>query len=147
MAHSPPEYRRAPQGIHNAETRLNRFLGFLSVCAVVAVGVAVYVLLYRLDDQVLTVIATVGCAAGVAMPGTLVTIVLLIRRAQDSGRREVRAEQPQMTQPVILPLTIMQPQQLPPQERPPATWVKAPRERRFVVVGDEGSDQREPWTR
>jgi hypothetical protein len=114
---------------------------------VVTVGVAVYVLLNRLDDQVLTVIATIGCAAGVAMPGTLLTIVVLVRRAQDSGRREARTKQPQTTQPMMLPLTLLQPQQLSPQQQVPATWMQAPRQRRFVVIGDEGGDQGEPWTR
>ncbi|MFW6116387.1 MAG: hypothetical protein ACOC6F_01550 [bacterium] len=147
MAYYPCDYDKAPQDAHKAKSRLRRLLSFLGACAVVAVGVAVYVLLNRLDDQVLTVIATIGCAAGVAMPGTLLAIVLLIRRAQDSERREARTKQSQTAQPMILPLTLLQPQQLSPQGQVPATWVQAPRQRRFVIVGDEGSDQGEPWTR
>ncbi|HIQ01897.1 MAG TPA: hypothetical protein EYH30_07175 [Anaerolineales bacterium] len=81
---------------------------------------AVYVLLNRLSDEVLTVIATVGCAAGVSLPGLLLALTVLLRRAEESGRRAVQ-QQPQVMPPIVLPPTVIQPHQLPTQQPPPAT--------------------------
>ena len=113
---------------------------YLALVALVAVGVSVYVLLQRLSDEVLTVIATIGCAAGVALPAVLVALVVLTRRAEDNGRTQARA--PAMTPPQVMVIPPMQVQQLPQvQQAPPAaTWETVPAARHFVVVG-EGSTE------
>ncbi len=136
-AYYSPEYSGQRRS-STVKQKLNRLLAFLGLCVIIAVAVATYVLLNRLSDQVLTVIATIGCAAGVALPGTLLAVMVLLNRVQADARRraETQTQRPQVTQPMIIP-PVQFPPQLREQERPPATWEQAPQRRRFVVVGDE----------
>jgi hypothetical protein len=128
----PPPPRAKPK-------RWRGLLYFLGAAGLVVVAVTTYVLLNRLSDAVLTVIATIGCAAGVALPGLMFGLVVLLRRAESNGQRNA---QPQVMPPVILPPTVLQPQQLSQYQPPPpaATWEQAPGPRRFVVVGEESED-------
>jgi hypothetical protein len=127
-----------PQPVPRRRNRWRGPLAFLGAAALVAVAVATYVMLNRLSDEVLTIIATIGCAGAMALPGLLVALVVLVRRAESSGQRNA---QPHVTPPVILPPTVLQPQQLPQyQQPPPATWEQTPGPRRFVVVGEERED-------
>ncbi len=99
-------------------------------------------LLQRLSDEVLTIIATIGCAGGVAMPSVMAVVMVLLRRAERSGRKDaaqggVQYQVPpiivQSTPPPALP-QYPQPQYY----RPPVTLERQPvRERRFVVMGEE----------
>lgn len=91
-------------------------------------AVATYVPLNRLSDEVLMVIATIACAAGVALPGLLVALAVLVRRAESGGQRQQQA--PVMTQPAFM---VVPPMQIPPP--PPAAGP-----RRFVVVGKEDAE-------
>ena len=65
-----PPYYVEPQP-RKTRPKLQALAVYLGAVLVVAVGVAVYVLLDRLSDEVLTVVATIGCAAGVSLPGLL----------------------------------------------------------------------------
>lgn len=108
---------------------------FLAAIALVAVGVGVYVFLNRLSNDVLTVIATVGCAAGVALPALLLALVVLLRRAEN-GRKHEYTPTP-MTQPTVMVIPPMAvPPQIPYQPQTPAAWDTAPT-RRFTIVGEE----------
>lgn len=102
-----------------------------------AVGVAVYVLLNRLSDEILAVLATVACAAGVSLPTLMVAMIILLRRAEGGGGRQ-STPQYTTTPPQI---TVVPPMQLPnypaPQQQMPATWEERERPRHYVVVGDE----------
>lgn len=101
----------------------------------VVIGVATHVLLNRLDSDILTVIATIGCAAGVALPGLILSLVVLLRR---ENRNSV--QYPATTQPTLLvvpPMALPPPQATPTyQGQPPAAHWEAP-PRRFTVVGEE----------
>jgi len=105
-----------------------------ALAVLVVIGVSTYVMLNRLSEQVLTIIATIGCAAGVAVPGVLVALLVMVKRAEGSGRREVvPQQQPQMTQPMIM---MVPPMAMPQMQGPqPAVWDSRPVERRFTVVG------------
>lgn len=121
-------------------TRWRGPLLFLATLALVAVGVAVYVFLTRLSNDVLVVIATIGCAAGVALPGTLLALVVLLRRAETGNAR--REQYPATPIPATTPPTIMvvPPMALPsPQATTYPTWDAVTTPRRFTVVG-EGCD-------
>lgn len=102
-----------------------------------AVGVAVYVLLNRLSDEVLAVLATVGCAAGVSLPTLMVAVIVLLRRAENGAGKQA-TPQYTTTPPQIM---VMPPMQLPnypaAQQQMPATWEERSRPRHYVVVGDE----------
>lgn len=133
-SHSPPPTpprRRRGRGL----------VYFLILVAVVAVGVTTYVLVNRLSDDVLTVIATIGCAAGVALPGLLLGLVILLRRAEGNGKQQAQQQQPMMTQPQLM---VIPPMAIPPQQtgQPPATWDTTPGPRHFTVVGEQGDDER-----
>ena len=112
--------------------RLESVAVLLALVAAAAAGSGMYVLLTRLSTEVLAVLATVGCAAGVALPSLLVALVVVLRRPE-SGQR---APAPQMTQPMMM---VVPPMALPqtPQYQAPATWHQAPARREFTVVGDE----------
>jgi hypothetical protein len=111
---------------------------FAGLAVLVAIGTAVYVALNRLSTEALTIMSTVGCAAALAAPGTLLTITMLIRRAEN-GRARPEPAAPQATQPVmmVVPPMALQPQQLPQPQQQPA-WNQAPTRREYTVVGDEG---------
>jgi ABC-type dipeptide/oligopeptide/nickel transport system permease component len=104
---------------------------------VTAVGVAVYVLLNRLSDEVLAVLATVGCAAGVSLPTLVVAGIVLLRRAENGAGKQA-AQQYTTTPPQIM---VMPPMQLPnypaAQQQTPATWERRSRPRHYVVMGDD----------
>lgn len=130
-APTPPTPRRKGRG----------WMAMRGAVAAVVAAVATYVMLQRLDDQVLTIIATIGCAGGIALPGLLVALVVLVRRAEGNGRREVAPQQPQMMQPTIMFIPPMAMPQYPQVQGPqPAVWDSRPVERRFTVVGGGNTD-------
>ncbi len=109
---------------------------FLGLAVLVVLGVGAYVMLQRLSDEVLTVIATIACAGAIAAPGLLVAVTVLLRRAAGNGREE-RA---QPAQPMMTPMMVVPPQMLPPAQGYPqpgagAVWNDAPVQRTFTVVG------------
>lgn len=112
---------------------------FLGLAVLVVLGVGAYVMLQRLSDEVLTVIATIACAAGVSVPGLLVAVAVLLRRAANGNGQPERA-QPTMTQPMVM---MVPPMALPPAQGYPqpgaATWENAPAARTFTVVGGQDS--------
>ncbi|OQY23078.1 MAG: hypothetical protein B6I35_04520 [Anaerolineaceae bacterium 4572_32.2] len=131
-------YFEPPPPTWRARGKLRPLAIYLAGLVAVAMAVTVYVLLNRLSDEVLTVVATIGCAAGVSFPGLLLAVLLLVRKTE-AGRQH-KAMQPQTTQPAIMVVPPMAlPQALPPQAaRPPAaTWETVAMPRHFTVVGDE----------
>jgi len=133
-----------PRPIRQSIRRFYPPLIFLLAVTLAAVAAAVYVLLDRLSNEVLTVIATIGCAAGVSLPGLLLAVFVLVKRAESDGSRKREVQPPQMTQPMITVIPPMALPQLPqpqqPTAPPPATWEHQPA-RHFTVVG-EGEDRR-----
>ena len=99
-------------------------------------GVTTYVLLMRLSDTVLAVLATVMVAVAAGAPTTILALSVLMRKA-NNGKQ---SPQPQMTSPVVTVMPPMAWPQLPQQpQQPPPIWEQAPPiARRYTVVGDEG---------
>jgi len=128
-----------PQPAPRPKRKIGGIVWFLAAMATVIAGVATYVLLQRLDDTVLAVLATVACAAGVALPALLTAMMVLLKRAENSGMREEPVSRaPIMSPPqfvVVPPMAWQQPQQ---QAMPPAMWDNQPIARQFTVVGDGG---------
>lgn len=132
------DYWYTPQPQPSSKSFLDRkrwiAWAYVGLVALVIVGVATYILLNRLDDQILTVIATVGCAGGVALPGTLLALVVLLR--QNERRAREQAAPPMMPAIIVPPVTMPYPQY--PQTATPAGLLSpqtSPRE--FIVVGEE----------
>lgn len=139
MYHYPYPYAEPPPP---ARSKRSQKLQALAVCAgllvLVITGVTVNVMLQRLDDTVLTVIATIGCAAGVSLPGLLLATLLLIRRAENgNGNKSTPATMTQPTIMVVPPMTLPQLQQQSQQPPPAATWEHIPIQRHYTVVGEE----------
>lgn len=128
-------YGGYPPGPLPRERRLRAIaLGYAGLVGVVAAGVATYVLLQRLDTAVLTVIATVGCAGGVALPGLILALAVLLRQREKANGQAATLP---MTPPqvvVIPPMQFQPPPTLPPG---PAVQVETVQPRRFTVVGEE----------
>lgn len=123
----PPEPRR--------EKRLRIVaLGYVALVGLVVAGVGAYVMLQRLDTAVLTVIATVGCAGGVALPGLILALAVLLRQREKANGQAATLP---MTPPqvvVIPPMQFQPPPTLPPG---PPVQVETVQPRRFTVVGEE----------
>jgi hypothetical protein len=79
-----------PQPVPRRCNRWRGPLAFLGAMVLVAVAVGTHVMLNRLSDEVLTIIATIGCAGAMALPGLLVALVVLVRRAESSGQRNAQ---------------------------------------------------------
>jgi len=79
------------------------------------------------------VLATVGCAAGTALPGTMLAVFALLKRAENGKRRQPETQYTQPVVTVVPPMALPQPQQAPPAA---ATWETVAM-RHFTVVGDE----------
>ncbi len=115
-------------------------LGYIVFIIAAAVGALVYQALERLSDQVLTVIATVACAGGVALPGVILSLAVLLRwRENGKAQAQVTAA---MTPPqvvVIPPIPMVQPPAnlLPPGGNGGAVVEQVPAPRRFTVLGDD----------
>ena len=120
--------------------RLRPVLVFAGAAVLVLVGVTVYVLLQRLSDETLAVLATVACAGGAATPGGLLALYVLLRRLENGQSKRDPWQGYQYTQPQIMvmpPMALPQPSQG--QPSPAATWEVQRQPRHFVVVGgDEG---------
>jgi len=104
----------------------------LALCA--AVASATYVLLSRLSDEVLAVLATVGCAAGVSFPSLGIALAILMRR-QGAGHRD--DHRGQAGTPMMLVVPPVQTLQQQPTMQVPTTVTHEPSARRFTIVGEE----------
>lgn len=111
-------------------------LAYVSLVGLVVVGVSTYVLLQRLDTDVLTVIATIGCAGGIAMPGTILALAVLLRQRE---RANGQAAAVPMTPPQVVVIPPMQFQPAPSALTGPGSTVQVETAmpRRFTVVGEE----------
>lgn len=123
----PPEPRR--------EKRL-RIVGlvYVGLVGLVVAGVGAYVMLQRLDTAVLTVIATIGCAGGVALPGLILALAVLLRQREKSNGQAATLP---MAPPQVVVIPPMQFQPTPLTLPGPAVQVETVQPRRFTVVGEE----------
>ena len=113
-------------------------LAYVGLVGLVAVGMAVYVMLQRLETDVLTAIATIGCASVITLANLTLALVdfLRVRERQANGQ----AGAAMMTPPqvvVIPPMQVQTPPLLPQAQGAPAAQVERVNPRHFVVVGEE----------
>lgn len=106
-------------------------LAYVGLVGLVVAGVGTYVMLQRLATDVLTVIATVGCAGGIALPGLILALAVLLRwRERPSGQAATLPMVPPQVV-VVPPMQFAQPPSL------PGVQVESIQPRRFTIVGEE----------
>ncbi len=115
-------------------------LGYIGFLVAIVAGALVYQALERLSDQVLTVITTVACAGGVALPGVILSLAVLLRWRENG--KAAQAQVATMAPPqvvVIPPVPMVQPPAnlLPPGTGSGIVVEQVPAPRRFTVVGEE----------
>lgn len=106
-------------------------LAYVGLVVLTAVAVATYVLLQRLDRDALTVIAAVGCAGGIAMPGTILALAVLLRQRASAQATTLPMTPPQVV--VIPPMQFSTPPTLP--SHIPTLETVQPRH--FTIVGGD----------
>jgi hypothetical protein len=111
-------------------------LGYVGLVVLVAVGVAVYVMLQRLETDVLTAIATIGCASVITLANLTLALMAFLRARDRQANGQASAAM--MTPPqvvVIPPMQVQTPPLLP--QGAPAAQVEKVNPRHFVVVGED----------
>jgi hypothetical protein len=110
-------------------------LGYVGLVGLVAVGVAVYVMLQRLETDVLTAIATIGCASAITLANLTLALMAFLRarERQANGQASALMTPPQVV--VIPPMQVQTPPLLP--QGAPAAQVEKVNPRHFVVVGED----------
>ena len=112
-------------------------LGYVGLVVLVVVGVAVYVMLQRLETDVLTAIATIGCASVITLANLTLALMAFLRARDRQANGQASAAM--MTPPqvvVIPPMQVQTPPLLPPGA--PMTQVETVKPRHFTVVGEDG---------
>ena len=131
-------YPPPPSPEANRRERKARYvaLGYVGLVILVAVGVAVYVMLQRLETDVLTAIATIGCASAITLANLTLALMAFLR-ARD---RQVngQASAAMMTPPQVVVIPPMQVQPTLPPPGAPVTQVETVKPRHFTVVGEDG---------
>jgi hypothetical protein len=109
-------------------------LGYVGLVVLVAVGVAVYVMLQRLETDVLTAIATIGCASAITLANLTLALMAFLRARdrQANGQASALMTPPQV---VVIPPMQVTPPLLP--QGAPAAQVEKVTPRHFVVVGED----------
>jgi len=110
-------------------------LGYVGLVVLVVVGVAVYVMLQRLETDVLTAIATIGCASVITLANLTLALMAFLRarERQANGQASALMTPPQVV--VIPPMQVQTPPLLP--QGAPLTQVETVKPRHFTVVGEE----------
>ena len=109
-------------------------LAYVGLVVLVVVGVATYVMLQRLETDVLTAIATIGCASVITLANlTLALMAFLRARDRQAGQASAMMTPPQV---VVIPPMQVQPPLLP--QGAPLTQVETVKPRHFTVVGEDG---------
>ena len=110
-------------------------LAYAGLIVLVAVGVAVYVMLQRLETDVLTAIATIGCASAITLANLTLALMAFLRarERQANGQASALMTPPQVV--VIPPMQVQTPPLLP--QGAPAAQVEKVNPRHFVVVGED----------
>jgi len=112
-------------------------LAYAGLVVLVAVGVAVYVMLQRLETDVLTAIATIGCASVITLANLTLALMAFLRARDRQANGQASAAM--MTPPqvvVIPPMQVQTPPLLP--QGTPMTQVETVKPRHFTVVGEDG---------
>ena len=128
----PPEANRREKKLRYVA------LGYVGLLGLVAVGVAVYVMLQRLETDVLTAIATIGCASVITLANLTLALMAFLRARERQANGQAGAAM--MTPPqvvVIPPMQVQTPPLLPQAQGAPAAQVERVNPRHFVVVGEE----------
>jgi hypothetical protein len=111
-------------------------LAYVGLVVLVVVGVAVYVMLQRLETDVLTAIATIGCASVITLANLTLALMAFLRARERQANGQ--ASGALMTPPqvvVIPPMQVQTPPLLP--QGAPAAQVETVKPRHFVVVGED----------
>jgi arginine exporter protein ArgO len=110
-------------------------LAYVGLVVLVVVGVATYVMLQRLETDVLTAIATIGCASVITLANlTLALMAFLRARDRQAGQASAMMTPPQVV--VIPPMQVQTPPLLP--QGTPMAQVETVKPRHFTVVGEDG---------
>jgi hypothetical protein len=112
-------------------------LAYVGLVVLVVVGVAVYVMLQRLETDVLTAIATIGCASAITLANLTLALMAFLRARDRQANGQASAAM--MTPPqvvVIPPMQVQTPPLLP--QGAPLTQVETVKPRHFTVVGEDG---------
>jgi flagellar basal body-associated protein FliL len=112
-------------------------LAYVGLVVLVAVGVAVYVMLQRLETDVLTAIATIGCASAITLANLTLALMAFLRarERQANGQASALMTPPQVV--VIPPMQVQTPPLLPQGQGAPLTQVETVKPRHFTVVGED----------
>jgi hypothetical protein len=112
-------------------------LAYVGLVVLVVVGVATYVMLQRLETDVLTAIATIGCASVITLANLTLALMAFLRARERQANGQ--ASGAMMTPPqvvVIPPMQVQTPPLLP--QGAPMTQVETVKPRHFTVVGEDG---------
>ena len=131
-------YPPPPSPEANRRERKARYvaLGYVGLVILVAVGVAVYVMLQRLETDVLTAIATIGCASAITLANLTLALMAFLRARDRQVNGQASAAMMTPPQVVVIPPMQVQPPLLPPGA--PMTQVETVKPRHFTVVGEDG---------
>jgi hypothetical protein len=131
-------YPPPPSPEANRRERKARYvaLGYVGLVILVAVGVAVYVMLQRLETDVLTAIATIGCASAITLANLTLALMAFLRARDRQVNGQASAAMMTPPQVVVIPPMQVQPPLLPPGA--PVTQVETVKPRHFTVVGEDG---------
>jgi hypothetical protein len=131
-------YPPPPSPEANRRERKARYvaLGYVGLVILVAVGVAVYVMLQRLETDVLTAIATIGCASAITLANLTLALMAFLRARDRQVNGQASAAMMTPPQVVVIPPMQVQPTLLPPGA--PVTQVETVKPRHFTVVGEDG---------
>jgi hypothetical protein len=112
-------------------------LAYVGLVVLVVAGVATYVMLQRLETDVLTAIATIGCASVITLANLTLALMAFLRARERQANGQTSAAM--MTPPqvvVIPPMQVQTPPLLP--QGAPLTQVETVKPRHFTVVGEDG---------
>ena len=124
----PPENRR--------EKKLRVVaLAYAGLVGLVAVGVAVYVLLQRLETDVLTAIATIGCASAITLANLTLALMAFLRARERQANGQAGAAMMTPPQVVVIPPMQVQTPLLP--QGAPAAQIEQVKPRHFTIVGED----------
>ena len=112
-------------------------LAYAGLVVLVAVGVAVYVMLQRLETDVLTAIATIGCASAITLANLTLALMAFLRAREHQTNGQASAAMMTPPQVVVIPPMQVQTPPLLPQGTPMAQ-VETVKPRHFTVVGEDG---------
>jgi len=112
-------------------------LAYVGLVVLVVAGVATYVMLQRLETDVLTAIATIGCASVITLANLTLALMAFLRARDRQANGQTSAAMMTPPQVVVIPPMQVQTPPLLPQGAPMAQ-VETVKPRHFTVVGEDG---------